>query len=356
MIGRHSSSTIDHDDSVYYNILLKAPETIGQQPIPAIFSEERVQPILENPSDYQMAVARFNIPTFSIPIMFFKDGMTGNQTPDEKYFITMSYDGLLIDEFLIHTPSNNPEPGLYGRPAVYNYASFVKSLNDAFASIFTAMKLAKPGAPPTQAPRVSFDPITSLFTLYAQQSYDTYSVVPTIKIGFNYFLYKLFLFPAVDDKTVPLTGQYQLIIDNLYNNSETIDGSPYYLMSQEAPSLYSWNEAFAIRLSTGSIPVNPEFVSGAGNKLARILTDFELPDEASSRTTVQFFPQGDLRYYDLKSSYPMSRIDLRVEWLTESGSSYPIYIDRDEALTCKLQFRKKHRPVSALIQEAKADF
>ena len=70
MLGRRSHSRIDEDENIYYNINFRVPNEDGQGALPAVVSDDRVQAVLENPREYEMAVVRFNVPAFTIPIMF----------------------------------------------------------------------------------------------------------------------------------------------------------------------------------------------------------------------------------------------------------------------------------------------
>ena len=56
-------------DYVYYNVRIDSKSGKGR----AEFNETRVQPILDDPSKYELTIERFYVPAVDIPIMIFKD-------------------------------------------------------------------------------------------------------------------------------------------------------------------------------------------------------------------------------------------------------------------------------------------
>ena len=324
------------DDNVYYNIRISDTEENNV----AQFSSERVQPILQNPSHYELAVARFTVPATKLPIMFFKTGNAADgYDPDEKYTLTMSFDGLDVVETLIHIPTEFPK-ALYGKPTIWSYQDFLDSLNLAFINVFNTLKTAKPLAPPTAPPFMIFNQTTERFSLYAPQEYDI--ATNTIKIYFNKELARLFdTFQNIYDNTLPINKRWQYIVKNNNLNTTQHNGQPYYIMYQDSETLYLWNEIQSIQFETNSIPVNPEFMPFQTNVIRQILTDFEPESTSPSRQVIQFYPQGEMRYYDLKSNYPLKRIDLNVSWTDRKGNTQPIYVSDEDPLTVKLKFRKK---------------
>lgn len=70
------------NENIYYNIRVSVkgnPNKIAE------FNETRVEPILNNPSSYELAVERFYIPSLEIPVMLWKDNY---------WSLTLSYDNV----------------------------------------------------------------------------------------------------------------------------------------------------------------------------------------------------------------------------------------------------------------------
>ena len=331
------------DENVYYNIVIEnnSPKDIDQALVPALFSENRVQPILDNPCDYELAVVRFSVPAYTIPIMFFRNDE--GDYKDEFYSVTLSYDGHDENERLQFIPNDDGTP-LYGKPAIWFYQELLDSLNNALALAFTNMKLAKPASPPTEAPFMTFDPVTQLFSFYAEKLYDI-NGAPTIEIFFNPILFKLFSTLRANERDIAVKPYYeknfQIVVSDDKLNSSTYNGKDYYIMKQSNDTLYLWNDFQSIVFETNTIPINPEFLPSQNNVIRRIITDFEPLSDTPSHQVVQYYPQGPLRYYYLKSNYPINAIDMRVLWGDTRRKTYPVLLTTTDILTCKLLFRKK---------------
>jgi hypothetical protein len=325
------------NDSEYYNIRIT---DVGGTRV-ASFNEERVTPILANPSQYELAVVRFSVPAQKLPIMFFRTGEEKDgYDADEFYSVTMSYDGVDVTKQLVHVSTESPND-LYGKPTVWSYNDFLASLNNAFNSAFADLKAAKPLAPPTAPPLMHFNHVTKLFSLYAPEEYLT-TGPPTIEIFFNRELSRLFdTFQNVYYGDNPEAKRWHYVVYDLVLNHLEINGNNYLAMTQDDSTLYLWNEIQSLQFSTNSIPVNPEFLSAQKNVTRRVITDFEPESTAPSREVIQYYPQGPLRFYDLKSSYPLKGIDLRVEWTDRKGVNRPVYVSDEDPLTVKLLFRKR---------------
>lgn len=317
----------DPDDTVYYNITLRNPEAYN---IDAKINDTRVQTILDNPSQYELTVARFSIPAYNIPIMFYRDDMS----------ILFEYDGAFIQEPLSFIP--NEEVQLYGRDTIWSYLEMVEMLNNTMVDLYNQMKLAKPLVPNLAPPFFSFDNKTNLLSLYTDDTYASSNGVNTIKIVINERIQRLMpTFRYVSGSPLPPFLNYRFVIEKNNFNQVDIGGVNYLKTEQDSETTYLWSELQSVQFETNAIPVNPEFLSAQNNQIRRIITDFEPEKGSASRQTIQFFPQGPLRYYDLLSKYPLREIDLSIFWEDRDGGTYPIKISNGDVLTCKLKFRKK---------------
>lgn len=327
----------DSEDNIYYNVRIFNPYD-GADVITASYSENRTVPVLENPSDYELAVLRFKVPAEVIPIFLWKD--------PSPYYITLNFDGYDSVQQLQFIPDAPPNDDkfLYG-PAIWSYQSFVDILNKALSDGYADVKANRPLAPPTEAPFFTYDAKTELITLNAEQLYDSEGV-PTISIWANYDLFALI--PSFQVKSFPVPPvnplKFQRFrIKNNGFNTITYNGNPYYQMEQEYITLALLNDFVSIVFESDSIPVNSELLPAQKNDTRRIITDFEPLDGVNDHQAYQFYPQGPLRYYDLKSNFPLNRIDMKVYWTDREGREFPIYINRGDLLTLKIMFRKKVR-------------
>jgi hypothetical protein len=327
LMENKTKSLNDQGDMVYYNVnIFNKDEVEGKQ---CIFSENRVTPVLQNPSDYKFSCVRFQLPSINIPILFFRD---------RDLFIKLQYDGAEVQQDLIYIP-NSATPDIYGgRQPVYDYQEIVNSLNVAFQTAKTALGLLKPATLVFQRPIMTYDATTQLFSLLAEVAgYD--SALPSyIKIFFSSQLFTLFCNLLDFYSDINFT---QIIIQNQYNNTFTspITSTPWYSMTQSQPSLELWPEIQRIEILSNSIPIRQELQGQQDDVQKRILIDFNVagtPDKG----IINFFPQGAIRYYDLISSYPLTQIDCEFRWASASGESFPIFLNVGESCSAKFQFVK----------------
>jgi hypothetical protein len=339
-VRQHKNVNHDQEDNVYYNVRIY--NDTENPSIPASFSENRTVPILENPSDYELAVERFKVPASIIPIFLWK--------PDNKFFITLSFDGVDVEKQPQFVP-NGSYPGdiqFSFQDAIWSYQQFVDILNNAFSEAFTDLKALKPLAPQTEPPVMTYNAVTELFTITTETSYDITSATPMF-ITFSYDLYALFPAFYANPINVPppvTTNKFiTLIVKDYNNNTITIGGNDYFQFQQEYTTLALLNDFVSIVFESDTIPIEPEYLSSQTNVTRRIVTDFEPLDGVNDHQAFQYYPQGPLRYYDLKSSYPLSRIGLKVYWTDRTGRAYQLFVNRGDLLTVKLRFRKKSKKI-----------
>jgi len=327
LMENKTKSLNDQGDMVYYNVnIFNKDEVEGKQ---CIFSENRVTPVLQNPSDYKFSCVRFQLPSINIPILFFRD---------RDLFIKLQYDGAEVQQDLIYIPNSATADIYQGRQPVYDYQEIVNSLNIAFQTAKTALGVLKPATLVFERPIMTYDATTQLFSLLAEVAgYD--SALPSyIKIFFSSQLFTLFCNLLDFYSDINFT---QIIIQNQYNNTFTspITSTPWYSMTQSQPSLELWPEIQRIEILSNSIPIRQELQGQQDDVQKRILIDFNVagvPDKG----IINFFPQGAIRYYDLTSNYPLTQIDCEFRWASASGESFPIFLNVGESCSAKFQFVK----------------
>ena len=312
------------DDNIYYNIRIKGSDQNFNR---AKFDVNSIETIVENPLKYELAVIRFSVPTTVIPIFLWKG--------DEFFSVKMTYGASEVNQFLTFSPNSNNK--LYG-DAIWNYQEFVDIINVALEDAYLALKVLEPLMPPTEAPFITYNPETSLLTWNIEQVYAN-----TTKVFFNENLYLLVpSFQNYDQFISPGVYFFQMLCKDNRNNSTLIKGKNYFSTKQEYPTLFLWSDFQTILFETNLIPVNPEYLDTQDNDTRRVLSDFQPLEGQNDRTTIQYFPAGPLRYYDLTNNNELSDIDLNVLWEDKNGISYPLYLSNDDVLTMKILFKKKY--------------
>jgi hypothetical protein len=309
---------------IYYNVRIKADLETRKH---AVFSVNRVQPVLEKPEDYELAVVRFSLPTTSIPLIIFEDN---------KYSVSLKIGSNEYTEYLTWVSNSN----VYSEKYVYNVQDIIDFMNTAWATAFSNLSGANV-ITSTVPPFMSFSSVTNLMTLHVPQSYLT----DGIKVYANEELYlKINTFQDFYYET-PTQGQlnYEFVIKDLFTNNVIYNTIPYYTSTQQFGTISAIQDLRTIQFITNNIPVNRELEGFQTNITSNLLTDFEPIQENTfdNGGLIQFYPQGPLRYIDLLSKTPLNTIDIKINWVSKTGNVYPYYLQGEQSATVKILFRKR---------------
>lgn len=315
-------------DNIYYNILVQTNRENPAERVRAQFTETRVQPIIHHPRDFELAIVRFKVPSFEIPLIFFKTN---------AYTVSLEYDGYVATSTLLFVSGGNADE--YKRDTVWNIGQFLESVNTAFKDAYDELKLNKPLITATVGPYMRVE--NEKFTLYTEDTEYTTAPTPYIKIYMNPNLYYYFTGFECFENVNETDRRHRIIIRNTLINGITIGGNAYLMTDEEYPSISQWSELVNIAFETSSIPINAELLPTQNNSTRYIITDFELIEKAPNATSYQYFPQGPLRFYSLQSQFPLYTLDVRLVWIAKDGTVHDLYISGNIPLTLKLYFSKK---------------
>lgn len=390
-------------DHIYYNIEISnsVNKNGNKDPrgIPASYSENLTQPIINNPSDYYLTILRFTIPGSGIPILTMD--IQPNQ-PDinlTPYSFTLNYNNIHIQKFIMFKNWNNqnlprpPNPIRANDPYyfIFEYNIMIQMMNTALKEAFNELVAAVAPAvlPVTEPPFFIYDETTQLISIIAQKNYSPILAgEETVKIYANTALYTRFLsslfvqfdgynkndgrnyhilFPPVQvttiSDTIDILPKYndsfvsganptQMYGNRYYTGS--VNNPPEYLINtQEYNTIQYWNSFKKIVFTTNLIPIQSEYVpssSTSGNNhtvgtvaFRPILTDYEplLSAAGDCRSELQYFNQGEYRLVDLISTSPLQKIDIQVYWEDFDNNLYPVMIASNQLATIKMLFVKK---------------
>jgi hypothetical protein len=326
------------EDNIYYNIEILNQNT-NLIPIDAEYDVNRVDAVLENPNLYTVTVARFQIPT-SIPIFIFPDPASGveflinlEDRTDLNNIIESKFP-VIYENFCI---------GCFYPRGVYHINHFLLMVNKTFQTSYDNMKLINPAYLPTQAPYITFDSATTLFTLWAEEQYLDNERFP-IKISptLNNQFFPCFMTIATfkEGESKQFKTQVQILVKDLYNNSETVNGKLLYKMIGEYSTVQLFNQMNKIEIESDSMNIDGEIQSGALPNIRRLLTDFEPPDDVSNRQYYTYNPTI-YRRYNLLSTTPMTRVSCKIFINYTSGEVFPLSILYNEKVSIKLLFQLK---------------
>lgn len=118
--------------------------------------------------------------------------------------------------------------------------------------------------------------------------------------------------------------------------------------TQEYTTLFAWNALRSISFSSGSLPIQPEYLPGNspsnGQQVySTLLTDFiiDVSESPEARSYIQYVPQGEYRLISLGGTTPLKTFDMNLLWVDNIQQSHQIYLPPAQTLSAKLMFRKK---------------
>lgn len=309
---------------IYYNMRINTDLTNKN---PAVFNVNRVQPILDRPSDYEIAVVRYSLPITSVPLIVFQEN---------RWALSLKIGSSEYTEFLQWIPNTD----VFDFKYIYIVQDLLDMMNVALNTAFTNLSGAHT-ITSTKPPFFSFSSITNLITLHVPQSYlaDGISVYSNSALYYRMNTFQDYYENYAEDS--PLN--YKFVIQDLFDNNVTYDGVPYYTSTQQYATIGSMSDLKGILFETTSIPVSRQLDGAQKNITQNLLTDFE-PQQSNKwygGGLLQYFPQGPIRFIDLLSTHPLNRIDLVIKWTSKSGETYPFYLQGEQSATIKIMFRKK---------------
>ena len=362
---------------IYYDLDIFNTDLKGTaEPPNVVFNEIRNTPYLKNPEDYFASILRFQLDTPSLPV--FIPDIEPNQADVNKtiYQISLEY-GLLSSGVVnvMYTPTdfyntfptspvgNTQENTTYYY--VYNYQHFIKNINTAFQTAFTALSGA--GAlPTTHAPALVFDSQSKKISLIcAVDGYDD-DIPARIQIYVNPALQRLldsldFFYygsPPLNPTQNPLS--YRLRVYNRLDNTiliPPVGAAPSwyaYKMENEQVDVALWNPVSSIMFTSALLPVVPTNTSnpstltqlsnyGNNSNVSNTLTDFEVAIDSQNgyKNTITYVPMSEYRLLDILSNNPLNSIEISVFWKDRKGRLNPFKLNAGCSGNIKLLFRKK---------------
>ncbi len=341
------------DDNIYYNVTMVNNKQIS---VSAQISQQLPSSILNNPADYYLSVARFQVTGTVIPFFFFQPN---------TYYATLQYGTYIFTTPVVHVITA-PGVGPYNY-AIFSYSEFLREINTAYETAWTGLNAAVPGGLPvgSTAPYMLYEQSNGLISLYADgRYYDEDNVVPYIQVWMNSSLYRFFdnfyiFFRSegnIDNKDI------RIRVVNFHNsNTNTLNPSipvNFYKMSQEGSNNSRFWQPNSIVFKTNRIGTRPEYVqgtnstselastnnnSGSGTPFDTILTDFipafNSSDQIGWKTDLVYNP-AFYRLIDLLGNQS-NAIDVAIFWRDQQGNEYPFYIEGGRSASIKLAFLKK---------------
>jgi hypothetical protein len=304
-------------DNVIYDIVINGKPDIDNK---AIFSINRVDTILNNPSDYYMGILDFSIPLYAIPLFSFQNN---------RYSFSLEYDGLTLTTILLWVPETiNTSPVFQ---SVYSYQSFITSMNNALKTLYINMGIAKPLFLPTEQPFITLD--NNRVVINIQDWYYLNNSFVCCNEQLFHFLTSIdayFINPS--------------FIRFIYNNhmpSYNRLGNVYYALTQSNNDLSNWSSLSSVIISTNQVPVSGELIGTQSNDTILVLGDFVSLLTENRISYYNYISKSPIRLCNLNSDYPLSSIDAQIRWFNREGDSQIIQIPANMNAYIKLIFVKR---------------
>lgn len=335
----------DYNDVIYFDATIYNNNTeAGQQRSQiASFDTTLVGPLLNDPSEYYMAIARFSISHMEIPLYFFQIGFYSVSISDDA---GATWNQQFLNYEILNSVQSKTSFGFEaGSLPVYYYEQIVTMVNNALEAAHVALAIAGP------APFITYNEReTDRFTFYFPLEY---IVDNNILIAFNSNLYQQFQFFKAFNNIYNDPNGADYVLQKIQMNAQLnryenpLTNDPYFYYVQERPALYLFNEIQNLVFTSNKIPINREYLELSTRQNGRpislpILADF-VPDLSKGRdlSEYQFYPQGPYRLIDLTSDTPFNSLDIQISFVTRSGEVFPLYLEPGEVATVKLAFFKK---------------
>ena len=398
----------DINDIVYYNMSLNAPFNQLNTFVPdlttsiCVFDETNQNDIIENSSNWSVAVMRTTLPTISVPRLIMPV-VIGQPDINKCYNVfSMAYYDIsnnlksvksqnvnFVSELLNPTPITT---GMFSYPYapitqqdttseyyyIYYVESIIKMFNDTLYNVYQLLVIDLL----TQG--IVLDPLLFPFLTYDNKS-QLFSINCPSNTGVNN--YRTDLNPSIniyiDDYTLTLLGlpsKYQgiatrpsigcvwnLTINNLFNNIVSYENKDtssniikYYKMEGDQTNIINWGslQSIVFQINQGinmknqesdSVPV--KFQQGTSQNLDKpvipMLCDFEVDKSqfSISNQFIQFQASAieQVRLIPLGSSLNIKNISITAYWRDNFGNRRPLYLTASVPATLKLAFFRKKK-------------
>jgi len=347
-------------------------------PIHLKYSDTRDRPIIQDPSEYYMTVARFRIDTQSGLPLFIPQIQTGqNNVNLTVYSFSMTYENVVVQAFVSFVPQDKTAltpnaPTIQqdfssGYYYLYNYGWFVDLLNATLATCFTNFAAALTAASiagftvPTNIPFFMYDPTSLELVLNADKNYfDKALETPcyiyanaSMKSLLSAFNYEINGFGGTANGL-----DYKFDIENYYdtNTFEISDTYTAIQMYESYNSISAWNAVQSIVLTTGTMPVvstiqgvpkvfgsSSSAFSSSNNINVQIISDFEIALTKGTEIlpSVNYSP-AFYRLIPMIGNNPLHNLDISFYWKDIWNNLHPFMVSANTHCDIKLLFRKKY--------------
>ena len=306
------------------------------------------------------AIIRFSVSGAALPIGVF---------PNNFYYVTLNWNGYTSGPILC-----NPPPGLPANAGTVtlnsgnffnSYQDFLESINDAYASALTALKIAAgDGSDIADAnpPFFLFNCETGLISLYAESAYYQQGNIspPPITIFMNYALYSNFNNFQVNvfGQSLPSYLDIQIrVVDKYGSNTASFDDTLLQI-DAEGSNCTQFFSLQTIRFESVAMGFRPQLITtpNSTDNIQQTTSTSGIPSQQILEDLCPSYSSNEIignragsLVYDANYSYRLIDIskkvidvsDISVYWTTQNGTTFPFPLPPNSGASMKIAFIRK---------------
>lgn len=352
-------------DNLYLNIRINRGGDSDPRYYTNVATYDIVQnnPIINNPSEYYLAITDYSIPLESIPLNIAR--VVPNQPNPNLMTSTLS---LVVPSAIPGQPDNvftlNVEfiPTTTVNPPIQNqqfqvitsyyfiYTPLVllNSFNQTLDALLSAASISLPVGIRNAYFALEDGDFQKLVLVVPD-----YFVQNNIRIAFNTEANNYFGGFSTFFNINSLTNRYTFLYYNTNNLCDElgkydVNGS-YWKYIQQSYLLPQWSSLSKILIYTTSIPIRNQ-QSSSNNRLAPDLLStlpllfVDIPDYntiSQAGTYAYFIPGAQYQLVDLISETPLRKIQINIAWMDHNGEVFPLYLQPYNSCNLQIGFFKK---------------
>lgn len=323
------------EDSKYIYIDCIFSNTSDTKGYPVDFSQTRTKNIVDNMSEYKMAVASVNGKFYTV--LF--------NMADKEQYIKLEYppDNLSTIVYLPSTPIE-----------IYTAEQYLSYVNSALETGWTNIKSdydviygtgswVGNSALPQVAPGVVYDANNQLFTMYADYRCEE-SNINKVLIYFNLNVYSKFIGLTFENRFV----ENRLIFLSGYQNTNyvTIGSNQLVKNVQDSPSMGFWSDTASILITSNALngrkeefAIATQDSSQSSSALNSVIASFPINKTGILNRYIEY-ANPNYQWVDLYSDGGLQWLQFRLSYLTFNGDIYPVSIGPRSSIIVKLIFAK----------------
>jgi len=347
-------------EEFFYNIKLNINDLDNTQIIK--YRSTLQQSLLNKSSDYEVAVERAYIPMKNIPIFFFEDNTykVGIKWVSRDKIKTLYREEYITYNYIVEPEYDFARAGL--KP-VWNIFDFTDAINNAIIICIDwiqsqptfneedRLEVITPFSPQVFYPKLDFlrtDPNNQQFISISKNFFflEGWQIYMNDEL-FNFFNgfsneyagENNFFFGTMNWR---ILKSFEFSGDNIFSivnqNNDKVD---LYKIYSEFSTTSLWNAIHSIVVETDMPIITEYFNSENGYTTNRLITDFVPIEETNNRSAIQYFNNGNLRFYQFFSDLPLNTVDIQLYWIDKKKRIWNFIMSSDEFFSLKLHFRKK---------------